>query len=108
MRIYRHIVFLLSLAAVTASAQTFRGAINGTVEDPSGAVLAGAKVEAVNTATGVSRTTETGPTGVVMLVAMGDCSEGAGIRRATVGCSSIVMNRRSALTIGRTSSTTPS
>jgi len=35
-------------------AQTFRGAINGTVTDPSGAVVPGAAVEAVQAGTGVS------------------------------------------------------
>jgi outer membrane receptor protein involved in Fe transport len=35
-------------------AQTFRGGINGTVTDQSGAVVAGAAVEAVDVATGVS------------------------------------------------------
>jgi outer membrane receptor protein involved in Fe transport len=41
-----------------ASAQTFRGTIVGTVSDPSGAVIAGAKVTAKNTATGQSRETQ--------------------------------------------------
>ncbi|HET7891429.1 MAG TPA: TonB-dependent receptor, partial [Candidatus Sulfotelmatobacter sp.] len=46
---------------ITASAysQTFRGAINGTVSDPSGAVVAGASVKATNTATGVTLSTVT-------------------------------------------------
>jgi len=34
-------------------AQTFRGAINGTVTDPSGAVVPGAQVKATNKATGI-------------------------------------------------------
>ncbi len=42
------------LAAATASlAQTVTGSVNGTVTDPSGAVIPGAQVIAVNTATGV-------------------------------------------------------
>ncbi len=47
---------VLTLLLVTAMgfAQTFRGAINGTVTDPSGAVVAGAKVKATNTATAVA------------------------------------------------------
>jgi outer membrane receptor protein involved in Fe transport len=40
-------------------AQTFRGGINGTVTDQSGAVVASAQVEAVDTATGISHTTIT-------------------------------------------------
>ena len=51
-------VFLL-LAAVNLSAQTFRGTILGTVTDPSGAVVAGAKVTVKNTGTGLERSTET-------------------------------------------------
>ena len=47
-------ILILLLAAVGLHAQTFRGAINGTVTDPSGAVLAGADVKATNTATAVT------------------------------------------------------
>jgi outer membrane receptor protein involved in Fe transport len=39
---------------ISSFAQTFRGGINGTVTDQSGAVVAGAAVEAVDVATGVS------------------------------------------------------
>jgi hypothetical protein len=49
--------FWLLFALVVAGAlhaQTFRGGINGTVADPSGAVLPGATVEAVAVGTGVS------------------------------------------------------
>jgi len=52
------VVFVLLVAAV-GSAQTFRGAINGTVTDPSGAVVAGAQVKATNTATGVALSSTT-------------------------------------------------
>jgi outer membrane receptor protein involved in Fe transport len=44
-------------APVVSQAQTFRGGVNGTVTDQSGAVVAGAQVEAVDTATGVSHKT---------------------------------------------------
>src|SRR5579862_3322617 len=50
-------IFLLT--AVGLSAQTFRGTILGTVTDPSGAVVSGAKVAVRNTATGLERTTQT-------------------------------------------------
>jgi len=50
--------FIVSLG-VAASAQTFRGTILGTVTDPSGAVVAGAKVIVHNTETGLDRTTQT-------------------------------------------------
>ncbi len=58
MRARIFLVFLL-LAAVSLSAQTFRGTILGTVTDPSGAVVAGAKVTVKNTGTGLERSTET-------------------------------------------------
>jgi outer membrane receptor protein involved in Fe transport len=47
----------LLLALPTAFGQTFRGGINGTVTDQSGAVVSGAAVEAVDPATGVSHKT---------------------------------------------------
>jgi hypothetical protein len=50
---------LLALLAVTGYAQTFRGAINGTVSDPSGAMVAGATVKATNVSTGVTHDTTT-------------------------------------------------
>src|SRR5580765_3828476 len=62
MRARIFLVFLL-LAAVSLSAQTFRGTILGTVTDPSGAVIAAAKVTVKNTGTGLERTTETSADG---------------------------------------------
>src|SRR5438034_818476 len=50
---------LVLFFSVAGCAQTFRGAINGTVTDPSGAVVAGASVKATNTATAVVLTTTT-------------------------------------------------
>jgi len=41
------------LGAVPVAAQTFRGSINGSIVDPSGAVIPGAKVTATDVATGV-------------------------------------------------------
>ncbi|HKC71235.1 MAG TPA: carboxypeptidase-like regulatory domain-containing protein, partial [Terriglobales bacterium] len=43
--------------ALAGYAQTFRGAVNGTVADPSGAVVPGASVKITNTATGISQAT---------------------------------------------------
>ncbi len=59
---------LLTVAVVIAIpvasfAQTFRGGINGIVTDPSGAVVPGAAVEAVDTATGASHKTVTSSAG---------------------------------------------
>jgi hypothetical protein len=50
-------LILLALAAGFSHAQTFRGAINGTVVDPSGAVVSGAEVRAINNGTGVTLST---------------------------------------------------
>src|SRR5712692_8253889 len=54
---------LAFLAAPTVTAQTFRGTILGTVTDPSGAVVSGAKVTVRNVATGLERTTATSADG---------------------------------------------
>ena len=52
------VVVLIALSlAVAANAQTFRGAINGTVTDPSGAVVPNADVKATEKATGIDHTT---------------------------------------------------
>ena len=50
---------MLLLVATSLFSQTFRGAINGTVTDASGAVVNGASVRATNTATGVVITSVT-------------------------------------------------
>src|SRR5258708_10635400 len=42
------------IVATVLNAQTFRGAINGTVTDPSGAVVAGASVKATNIGPSIS------------------------------------------------------
>lgn len=59
MRRLLEVLVLLVLAGMAVQAQTFRGAINGTVTDPSGAVLAGANVKATETATGIAHTAVT-------------------------------------------------
>ena len=57
----------LLLIAASAWAQSFRGSIRGAVTDPSGAVIAGAKVTAKNIATGLQREATTGPDGAYVL-----------------------------------------
>ena len=53
------VVFLLVLfLIIPTNAQTFRGAINGTVTDPSGAVVPGAHVKATNKATSIDYASE--------------------------------------------------
>src|SRR5947207_8643632 len=55
---------LLTLAVVvTANSQTFRGAINGTVTDPSGAAVPNATVKAIESATSIEHTTVTSTEG---------------------------------------------
>jgi Carboxypeptidase regulatory-like domain/TonB dependent receptor/TonB-dependent Receptor Plug Domain len=55
-------LFLL-LASGSLVAQTFRGTILGTVTDPQGAVIAGAKVAVRNVDTGLERTSQTSTDG---------------------------------------------
>jgi len=57
-RLVLAILIVLSLA-VAGNAQTFRGAINGTVTDPSGGSVPNATVKATETATGIDHTTTT-------------------------------------------------
>jgi hypothetical protein len=57
-RLVLAILVVLSLAAA-ANAQTFRGAINGTVIDPSGAVVPNAAVKATEGNTGIDHNTVT-------------------------------------------------
>lgn len=57
-RAFPLLVLLLAIVIVAPSfAQTFRGDINGTITDPSGAVVPGAKVLATEVATSVSEQT---------------------------------------------------
>src|SRR6476660_1460455 len=53
------VLLCLLLASASLLAQTFRGTILGSVTDPQGAVVAGAKVTVHNVNTGLERTTET-------------------------------------------------
>jgi len=57
-RLVLAILVVLSLA-VGVNAQTFRGAINGVVTDPSGAVVPNAQVKATENSTGIDHTTVT-------------------------------------------------
>ena len=55
------------LVAAIAAGQSFRGSIRGTVTDPSGSIIAGAKVTARNIGTGLSRAATTGEDGGYVL-----------------------------------------
>src|SRR5882762_6243863 len=57
-RLFLGLVMILTLG-VAANAQTFRGAINGTVTDPSGSSVPNATVKATETATGIDHATVT-------------------------------------------------
>ena len=63
MRRWALLIALEGVALVIASAQT-GGQITGEVKDPSGALVPNATITATNTATNVSRTTETNTAGI--------------------------------------------
>src|SRR5713226_6360424 len=60
-------VAALLLITTSAWAQSFRGSIRGTVTDPSGSIIAGAKVSARNIGTGQQREAATGADGGYVL-----------------------------------------
>jgi hypothetical protein len=62
-----HLVALLVLAVAPAVAQLDQGEISGTVHDPTGSVVPGAKVTATNTKLGESRTAESGSNGYFVI-----------------------------------------
>src|SRR5712671_6741546 len=67
----RSLSFGIILFTAAAHAQESGGAtINGAVTDPSGAVIAGAKITASQPATGAQRTTKTSSAGVYSLSAL--------------------------------------
>jgi hypothetical protein len=61
---------LMASIALTAFAQVTTGRIDGVVQDPSGAVVAGAKVVATETRTQVAANTTTGPEGTFAFVSL--------------------------------------
>jgi hypothetical protein len=60
---YIPIILAVLLAPGLLPAQSYRGSIRGSVSDPSGGLIVGAKVTAKNTATGLTRETATGADG---------------------------------------------
>jgi hypothetical protein len=63
----RRVLTAVFLLATSVFAQGERGTLNGTVSDPSGAVVVGAVVKATNIATGVEATSPTTEAGVYRL-----------------------------------------
>src|ERR1700752_2783018 len=63
-RLLLAVAVILTLG-VAANAQTFRGAINGTVTDPSGGFVPNAQVKATEVATGIDHNTVTNTDGTV-------------------------------------------
>src|SRR5262245_61681936 len=57
--LFSFLIVTLSTFTIAANCQTFRGAINGTVSDPSGAVVPSAQVKATEVATGLVHDTVT-------------------------------------------------
>src|SRR5437016_5137506 len=60
-------ILVVLFLAVGVNAQTFRGAINGAVTDPSGAVVPNAAVKATENSTGIDHNTVTTSDGVFSL-----------------------------------------
>src|SRR6267143_2009997 len=58
---------LLAVSACTLSAQTGQASLNGHVKDPTGAVIPGVVVSAINQATNVSRSTVSNNEGIYSL-----------------------------------------
>src|SRR5437868_6635702 len=58
-----HALLAILFSVAVAYGQTFRGTILGTVTDPNGAVVSGAKVSTRNTSTGLERSTTTDDAG---------------------------------------------
>src|ERR1051326_7603759 len=85
-------------------AQVDRGNIQGTVTDPSGAVVAGASVRIVSTATNVTQSTVTGPAGTYAFfnLPIGEyvlSVEGKGFRRSDVTGVRVEVNQQAKIDV---------
>ncbi len=61
----RHVVLVLTcLTALLGNAQTITSSVNGTITDPEGAVVVGARIAVTNVDTNVSTATTTNAAGV--------------------------------------------
>jgi hypothetical protein len=89
---------LLVLCAALLPAQTITGSITGTVTDPSGAVVTGAKIVATNTGTNVTHTAVSNDAGVYNLVFLpiGQYkveAEQAGFKKSVLGPFALEVNQ---------------
>ena len=64
------VLTLTVLAAISGQAQVLYGSLTGTVTDTSGAAVAGAKVDALNLGTGITRSATTNDAGVYAVSAL--------------------------------------
>jgi len=81
---------LLTFCCVTSRSQTITGSVNGTVADPTGAVIPNAKVTATNIDTGVATATTTNNDGIynIRFLQIGNyklTTEASGFAAATYG-----------------------
>jgi hypothetical protein len=58
------VILAVTIAASPANAQVSGATLSGTITDPSGAIIAGAKVSITNTATGITRDVTTDSAGL--------------------------------------------
>src|SRR5579872_7204934 len=98
-------VILVTFALTCALlAQVDRGNIQGTVTDPSGAVVSNATVRIVSTATNVTQTTVTGANGTYAFfnlpIGLYNLSvEGKGFRRADVTSVNVEVNQQAKIDV---------
>src|ERR1041384_876947 len=98
------VILLTFVLACALFAQVDRGNIQGTVTDPTGAVVAGASVRIVSTATNVSQTTSTGPNGTYAFfnlpIGLYNLSvEGKGFRRADFTGVNVEVNQQAKIDV---------
>lgn len=82
-------LLLMCLTAMNAFGQSTTGSVSGSVSDPSGAVVTGATIMLVNSATGAERSTESGEAGTFVFQALQPGTytisvEAKGFRRAVL------------------------
>lgn len=97
-------VLLASLLSATLAWGQATTSLRGTVSDPSAAVVPGAKVTLVNTETGLSRATTTGPDGTYQLLQIPPGTyrlevEASGFRKHVEGNAKLLVNTPATLNV---------